>query len=128
MMIGVVMFSMIISQYIEIILDYQELMRVGHHRELSQWMNLLSRFNNGVPIGKSLMSQIESFFDFYWEFNRLSCVQDEIGKRFMTELPNYVIQHIYIDYLFQEFLYKYKTWFFPRLRKKIAKSMSKLKY
>ena len=69
MMIGVTVFSLIISQYIEIILNYQELMKVGQSRELSTWIALLSRFNNGVPLNKELMGKIENFFDYYWTKN-----------------------------------------------------------
>ena len=46
-----------------------------------------------------------------------------IDKRFMSELPDYIVQEIYIQYLFGDFLYKYKQWFFPKLRTKIDKDI-----
>jgi hypothetical protein len=87
MMTGVIAFSLIISQYIEIIFKYQDTMRVGRSRELSAWMNLLSRFNNGVPLKKDLMIKIEKFFEFYWNNNSLEFLTTPNDKRFMDELP-----------------------------------------
>ena len=66
MMFGVANFSFIMSQFIEILLNYKSLWEVGKHKDLSKWIALLSRFNNGNPLNKDLITKIEDFFDYYW--------------------------------------------------------------
>jgi len=95
-------------------MNYKSLWKVGHHKDLSKWIALLSRFNNGNPLNKELITKIEDFFDYYWENNRLSAIRTEADMRFMDELPGYVQEKIFIDYLFNDFLYKYRTYFNPR--------------
>lgn len=95
-------------------MNYKSLWKVGHHKDLSNWIALLSRFNNGNPLNKELITKIEDFFNYYWENNRLSAITNESDRRFMTELPNEVQGQIFIDYLFTDFLYKYKNYFSPK--------------
>jgi len=83
-MFGVSMFSLIMSQFIEIMMNQKSLWQVGNHQELTKWIALLSRFNNGHPLNKDLITEIEEFFNFYWENNRLSAIQSEKDKRFVT--------------------------------------------
>jgi hypothetical protein len=111
LVIGVSIFSFIMGQFIEILINYKSLWKVGHHQDLSKWVALLSRFNNGNPLKKELITKIEDFFNYFWENNPLGAVNDEADVRFMSELPYYVQGQIYIDYLFKDFLYKYKRYF-----------------
>ena len=136
LMFGVAVFSFIMGQFIEILMNYKSLWKVGHHKDLSKWIALLSRFNNGNPLNKELITKIEDFFNYYWENNRLSALSSEADIRFMDELPHSVQGQIFIDYLFTDFLYKYKNYFSPTIRdgkekddriKKIAKMSSNFK-
>ena len=111
LMFGVTVFSFIMGQFIEILINYKSLWKVGHHQDLSKWIALLSRFNNGNPLNKELITKIEDFFNYFWENNPLGAVNDEADVRFMSELPYYVQGQVYIDYLFKDFLYKYKPYF-----------------
>jgi len=61
---------------------------MGNHKDLSKWISLLSRFNNGVPIKKELITKIEDFFNYYWENNRLQAISSDNDLRFMNELPH----------------------------------------
>jgi hypothetical protein len=71
-------------------MNYKSLWKVGHHKDLSKWIALLSRFNNGNPLNKELITKIEDFFNYYWENNRLSALSSEADIRFMDELPHSV--------------------------------------
>jgi len=113
LLFGVAMFSFIMGQFIEILMNYKSLWKVGHHKDLSKWIALLSRFNNGNPLNKDLITKIEDFFDYYWQNNRLAAIQNETDLRFMDELPYYVQGEIIIDYLFTDFLYIYRSYFRP---------------
>lgn len=85
----------------------------GHPKDLSKWIALLSRFNNGNPLTKDLITKIEDFFDYYWAKNRLAALNTEHGERFMEELPDTVKSQIYIDYLFADYLKNYRRYFNP---------------
>lgn len=76
-MIGVAIFSLVMAQFIEILMNYKSLWKVGEAKDLSKWIALLSRFNNGNPLNKELISKIEDFFDYYWSYNRLSAISTE---------------------------------------------------
>lgn len=112
LMFGVTVFSFIMGQFIEILMNYKSLWNVGQHKDLSKWIALLSRFNNGNPLKKEIITKIEDFFDYYWENNRLSAVATEADLRFMEELPGDVQSEIFIDYLFKDFLFIYRPYFY----------------
>ena len=111
-MFGVIVFSLIMGDYMDILMQYKTIGEVTDNRGLSKWISLLSRFNNGQPLSKDLITKIEDFFDYYWDNNRLSCLDGD-GSRFMDELPERVKGEIFIDYLFSDFLYKYRFYFKP---------------
>lgn len=113
LMFGVAVFSFIMGQFIEILINYKSLWKVGHHKDLSQWIALLQRFNNGNPLNKELITKIEDFFDYFWDNNRLSALSGETDLRFMDELPKTVQCEIFVDYLFNDFLYNYNDYFTP---------------
>lgn len=92
-------------------MSYNKIDQITDNRGLTKWISLLSRFNNGQPLSGELISRIEDFFDYYWVNNRLSCLDSNIGSRFMDELPGRVRSEIFIDYLFSDFLYKYRNYF-----------------
>ena len=92
-------------------MNYQKLWQVGQHKDLSKWINLLSRFNNGKKINKEIITNIENFFDYYWQNNRLAAISSEKDKRFMSELPYEVKGQIFLNYLFTDFLKIYENYF-----------------
>ena len=95
-MFGVIVFSLIMGDYMDILMQYKTIGEVTDNRGLSKWISLLSRFNNGQPLSKDLITKIEDFFDYYWDNNRLSCLDGD-GSRFMDELPERVKGEIFID-------------------------------
>jgi hypothetical protein len=66
MLFGVVVFSYIMGKLIEIMLNINNLDLKPDHRELTKWIALLSKFNEGSMLPKSLISKIEDHFNFYW--------------------------------------------------------------
>jgi hypothetical protein len=102
---------------IEILMNYKSLWQVGYHKDLSKWIALLSRFNNGNPLNKELITKIEDFFEYYWMNNKLAALANEEDIRLMDELPEPVQAEIFVDYLFKEYLYNYRKYFNPRQEK-----------
>ena len=72
MLFGVVVFSYIMGNLIEIMLNINNLDLKPDHKELTKWIALLSKFNDGAKLPKSLVSKIEDHFEFYWEKNPLA--------------------------------------------------------
>lgn len=68
-------------------MNYKSLWAVGNHKDLSKWIALLSRFNNGNPLNKDLITKIEDFFEYYWMNNKLAALSSEEDIRLMDELP-----------------------------------------
>ena len=85
--IGVCIFGFIMGEFIEILMNYKGLWKEGNHKDLSKWINLLQRFNNSIPLNKTLIADIEEFMTYYWENNRLSSVNDPEEERMLAELP-----------------------------------------
>ena len=111
LLFAVAIFSYIMGTFIDILKDFRNLEKFNDHKNLTKWIAMLSKYNNGVALKRQLILDIEEFFTFYWENNRLQAFISESGERFMSELPESTIQNIYLDYLFQEFIYRYKSWF-----------------
>ena len=67
---GVAFFSYIMSNFIEIISNYEKKMGgVDKSGDLNQWLFLLTRFTQNIP--KSTLAEIESHFAYYWSNDRL---------------------------------------------------------
>ena len=84
---------------------------MGQPRDLSNWIALLSRFNNGHPLNKEIVSNIEGYFDLKWNWNKTNALKTDKDLSFMSRLPEEVQQEIMIDYLFSNFLLKYERYF-----------------
>ena len=110
MMFGVSVFSYIMGNFIEILMGYRQLENNGDHRNLTKWVALLTKYNDNMPLRKDLITQIEDFFNYYWYNNPLAAFVTESDIRFINELPESTVSQIYIDYLFKDFLYKYKSY------------------
>ena len=75
------------GEFIEILMRYKSRFVVGFPRDLSKWIALLSRFNNGNHLNKEIITKIEDFFDYSWNFNRVNALKTKQDHRFLAELP-----------------------------------------
>ena len=84
LLFGVSVFSYIMGNFIDILMHYrnQEGTREGVH--LSRWLALLARFNNGMPLKKELVAEIEDFFEYYWKHDKLQAISSKEELRFMS--------------------------------------------
>lgn len=100
LMFAVAIFSIIMGNFLEILMARNNLESSGNHKDLSKWIALLTKFNDQKPLSRELIVKIEDFFDFYWDNNPLMASKADEDLRFITELPESTKQAIYIDYLF----------------------------
>ena len=87
LLLGVTVFSIIMNNLMDIMREIREINIEGSPRDLSKWIAMLSKYNNGLPMNKEVIQRIESFFDYYWSANKLSAFTTETDMRFMSELP-----------------------------------------
>ena len=72
---GVAFFSYTMGNFIEIISNYEKKMGdVNRDSDLTNYILLLSRFNNNQPLPKSLTTELEAHFKDFWMRDRLSCL------------------------------------------------------
>ena len=65
------------NNLMDIMREIRELEQVGSPRDLSKWIAMLSKYNNGLPMNKEVIQRIEGFFDYYCAANKLSAFATE---------------------------------------------------
>lgn len=109
LLFGVVVFGIIMNRLIEILLYFKSIDGETEDTDLAKWIAMLSKYNGGQPMDKDVITKIEDFFQYYWSNNKMQCFKSETDKRFIGELPGEVSEEIYIDYVFQDFVYKFQN-------------------
>ena len=111
LLIAVGVFSIIMANFLEILEKRNSQESSGEGKDLSKWIALLTKFNDQQPLAKNLIVKIEDYFEFYWNNNPLIAFKNECDQRFLDELPTGTVQSIFIDFLFKDFLYKFRDIF-----------------
>lgn len=88
LMIGLTVFSFLVNNMMEILDDYKAIGKTEgtDRKDLLKWIQLLSKFNEGLPIAKDLSLKIEDFFDYYWLNDRLRTLKTEADIKIINEL------------------------------------------
>ena len=84
MIIGVTVLSLIMNKFIQILNDFKEMTDNRDDRNLSKFIALMSKFNQGKPLSRDLVDEIEGFFNFYWENNPLMAFKSEEDAKFIS--------------------------------------------
>ena len=107
---GVAFFSYIMGNFIEIISNFEKKVgKVDQSGDLNNWMILLTRFTNNQPLTKSLTTEIEANFAYYWVKDRVACLNSE--DQYLESLPKKLKTEIMIKYLFSDLFKKFKKFF-----------------
>lgn len=121
LLIGVALFSFIMGNFIEILLNYKTITAENNESEdLTKWLNVLAKFSKTGRLNKDLIKRLENYFEYYWERDRNFATKKDEDLRFMSELPKAIRRKIYTEFLFKDFLYNFKAYF--RLPKEIGSS------
>jgi hypothetical protein len=81
---------------------------------LSRFFGLITKYNNGRPLKRSHILELENFFEFYWANDKLSSLQKESDLRFFDELPENIRIELFKNFLFGEFVRAFKHFFVIR--------------
>ncbi len=69
---GAAFFAYIMGSFIEIISNYHRKMgSIDRITPLRNWMTMMLRFTGDKPLSKTLSKQIETHFQYFWQFDRL---------------------------------------------------------
>jgi hypothetical protein len=96
LLVGVAVFSFIMSNFIEILMRYKIITADNDESEaLAKWMGLLARYSANHKLEKSMIEKLENYFNYYWSHDRNFAIRNETGQRFMSELPKTLKRKIY---------------------------------
>lgn len=96
------------NNLMEILSNFKNIGKEGDSKNLSKFVLLLAKFNNGLPMSRDIITRIEDFFDYYWANDMLRALKTEQDEMFISQLPDQVVQQILMDFLFRDFLYLFK--------------------
>jgi hypothetical protein len=82
---------------------------VDKSADLHNWLILLTRFTNNQPLPKSLTSQIENNFSYFWTQDRLQYLNTEGG--YLEQLPGKIKGQLMTVYLFSDIFKQFKRFF-----------------
>jgi hypothetical protein len=107
---GVVFFSFIMNNFIEIISIYDaKIGTVDRSLDLHNWMSLLTKFTNNKPLPRQLINSMDSHFSYFWNSDRLANVErDDI---YMVTLPRSLKRSLMTNYLFKDIFTNFRTFF-----------------
>ena len=129
MLAGVSIFTFIHSQVQASISKVTELVNPlsDQQTQLDSFFGVLKRFNNKIPINQEFRNQLLIFFEFRWDRDRTQALRTDNDKALFDQLPEGVRGRIYSDFLFDDFLKKFRSHLtFPEDQETTFKSTCRL--
>lgn len=112
MFFGVAIFALVMSQFLEIIETFKKIdEEIGDGDLLEAFFDLLRKMNGGQLFNVELQHMIEDHFDYRWKNDKNAAIDDNEEKALLEQLPASVQDLIYTDFLFQNFLQKFRLFF-----------------
>ena len=108
MLFGVAIFSIIMGDFISMlntITEFNEEFEEGD--ALARFFGVLKAFNRGEFIKTELKEQIEQYFDYRWINNKNYYLTNDDFETFYGQLPDDVLDAIYLRFLFGKFMKVY---------------------
>ena len=79
--------------------------------QLLKFFSMLRKFNKDSELNLETKRQMEAYFDYRWEQDRNFMFVSEKYLNMSEQVPIIVIEKIYEQYLFKDFLKTYKNYF-----------------
>lgn len=109
---GVSIYSYIMGNLIEILQCITQLQAEPEEDEkLSQFLNLLSKFNNNIPINKEFKDKMVTFIEFCWTSDKNFILKSEEGQLIVEQLSEKVRTNLITQFLQKDFIIKYYKFF-----------------
>lgn len=75
---------------------------------LTMFLQFLEKMNGQKPINEAFRNKIESYFEYRWNNDRNSALDDEEELEIFVQLPSKQQDQIYFKFLFADFINKFK--------------------
>ena len=101
MFCGLTFFSILMNEFVSIILELKGDNQTDDERKLNKWMLLLRRFHNGgKALSKELRDDIMKNFMYFWANNRTATLLEK--KDYFDSLPRDIKRKLMKDYLYED--------------------------
>ena len=112
MFFGVAIFALVMQQFLEIIETFKQIDEdIGDGDMLEAFFDMLKNKNNGKAFNIELQRDIENYLDHRWENDRNGAIDDPDELALLMQLPNDVQDLLYTNFLFQDYLQKFRLFF-----------------
>lgn len=112
LLFGVALFSLIMGQFIEMILEILESNKIdGDGDQLARFFGVLQNFNDQEIFNVEIKRKIEGYFDYRWDKDKNNVLNNEKYASFMEQLSEVVKDELLKQFLYEEFLIAYKVSF-----------------
>lgn len=88
---------------------------MNDEENLAKFFGLLVKFNEGRPLEPRLVASIQETMSFQWLNNRNNFLRDSKDLELFKQLPSELQTRIYTDFVFNEFIFKFRRFFSFRI-------------
>jgi hypothetical protein len=108
LLFGVALFSLIMGQFIEMIVDIMESNSLdGDGDHLAKFFGVLQNFNDQELFDVNIKRKIEGYFDYRWDKDKNNVLNNEKYASFMEQLSETVKDELLRKFMYEEFLVAY---------------------
>lgn len=117
LLFGVAIFSLFMGQLLEMIQKIKSLdSEISDEDQLEKFFIVMrDNFNLGKPLKKEIRENISNFMSFSWLNNRNNFLLDETDLKLFDQLHHKTQLAIFREFIFNEFLYKFRRFFYFRI-------------
>ena len=109
---GNAIFGVIIGMFNDMINDIKSFdIDMDDSDNLTNFFSLMVKFNRGHEINQQLKGEIEQFFKYKWIHDKTCALIDENDIKLIDQIPDEVVQMIYTNFLFSQFLEHFRYFF-----------------
>lgn len=88
---------------------------MNDEENLAKFLGLLTKFNEGRPLDPDMVANINDTMSYRWKHNRNNFLLDAADQTLFNQLPNDIKTRIYSDFVFSDFIYKFRRFFSFRI-------------
>jgi hypothetical protein len=72
----------------DILSNFKQMGLINDTKNLSKFVLLLAKFNNGHPMSRDLILNIEDFFEYFWVNDMLRALKTDKDDALISQLPD----------------------------------------
>lgn len=112
LLFGVAIFSYMMGNFIQIIQSYNDYNKINDEEDsLSKFFGILRKFNRNELLDPKFERLLEKYFTYRWEKDKNDSLIKENYLYIVEQIPAQVVDSIYADFLFRDFLQQYRKFF-----------------